>query len=813
MSIEEEMKRSYMDYAMSVIVARALPDVRDGLKPVQRRILFAMKELGLTPDNPHTKCAKVCGQTQSDFHPHGTEVIYPTLARMAQDFAMRYVLVDGQGNFGSVDGDPPAAMRYTECRMAPISSEMLADIDKDTVDWVPNYLQEREEPTVFPTKFPNLLCNGCQGIAVGMATNIPPHNLTEVVDGTIYRLENPDCDLNDLMKFIPGPDFPTAGLILGTRGIRQAYESGRGSIVMQAKTQIEPMDGGKSAIVVTELPYQVNKQRLVEQIAELVKQKKVDGITDLNDYTDRTGMRVVIECRRDVQPNRILNFLLKHTSLRTTFGANMLALVNGVPRVLSLIDLIDNFVSHRKIVIRRRTLFELFRAKSRAHVLEGLQIAMRFLDEIIALIRAAESAEVARRQMMTRFGLTMIQADAILNMQLRQLARLEQQKLEDDYKNLLLEIGRLDYILADEKRIEQILKDELKQVRDKHGDERRTKIMLREADEITDEELIPEEEGLITITRDGYIKRVSFDAYRSQKRGGKGVIAATTKEEDEVSQLFQVSTHHYMLFFTDRGKVYRLKAYEIPEVGRQAKGTPIINYINIDSDEKVTAALAIRDFSGGGYFTFVTRQGEIKRTAKKEFANLRSNGLICFDIEEGDDLLWVIPTSGEDELALITERGMSIRFHEKGVPSRGRPAGGVRGIRLGKDDRVVAAVKVAAKESLLIVCEHGYGKRTPLEEYRIQSRGGKGIITMNVKGKAGLVVGAEVVDNKSRILLITAQSKGIRITMNELRQIGRNTQGVRLINLGSDDRVNAIAKLVLNDEQLEAEMATERSED
>lgn len=801
--IEEEMKRSYLDYAMSVIIARALPDVRDGLKPVQRRILYVMRQLNLGPDSSHTKCAKVVGETTANYHPHGPEVVYPTLVRLAQDFNMRYMLVDGQGNFGSVDGDPPAAMRYTEARLTSIAMELLVDIEKDTVDWLPNYLQTTDEPLVLPTKVPNLLCNGGTGIAVGMATNIPPHNLSEVLDAVIYRVDRPECSLDDIMKILPGPDFPTGGLILGTKGIRQAFESGRGSIVMQAKTQIEPMDNGKSAIVITELPYQVNKARLIEQIAELVKQRKVEGITDLADYSDRTGMRVVVELRRDINPNRMLNYLLKHTQLRTSFGANVLALVDNVPRVLGLIDILDHFIQHRKEVIFRRTQFELYRAKQRAHVLEGLQIAMDVLDEIIRLIRSAESADAARREMIARFSLTAIQADAILAMQLRQLARLEQKRIEDEYKGLLLDIARLDYILSDPKRIEQILKEELKAVKEKHGDERRSRIMKQEADEISEEDLIPEEETLVTITRDGYIKRVSMDAFRSQRRGGKGVIAATTKEEDEIGQLFQVSTHHYILFFTDRGRVYRLKAYEIPESSRQSRGMPVINYININADEKVTATFALRDLASEGYLTMVTRLGEIKRTELTDFINLRSNGLNAFDIEEGDDLGWVMHTNGKDEIILITRNGLSIRFKETDVPDRSRAAGGVRAIRLSKEDYVVTACKVARDADLLVVSEHGLGKRTALKEYRAQSRAGKGILTMNITPKTGPIVGAEIVDAEDKIIINTANSKGIRLRINDIRRVGRNTQGVKLIDLRSGDRVAAIAKIITGKEIVE----------
>jgi DNA gyrase subunit A len=1234
--VEEEMKRSYLDYAMSVIIARALPDVRDGLKPVQRRILYVMRELGLTPDSQHTKSAKVCGETTANYHPHGQEVVYPTLVRMAQDFNMRYPLVDGQGNFGSVDGDPPAAMRYcltgdalvrtaeglipisklasaeagaevaidiavrsaggrtqraerwfdcgehptlrvrtrygyeligtpnhpvlvcladttgkprlawktldtlqvgdylvidrgvethagtpvdltpyypdlspatrrhalptqldeplaflmgalvaegtladdrieftctpgefadefvrcwarvfpdcrlhqwlrppvgfgkrpfwqmqvvsqqvvrllgnlglhgrsaervvpeailrspqavqaaflrglfegdgcversgrslmrvslvsaskrllqqvqvmllhfgivarltqdtrgttwrliltgarnlqryaasigfvseakrkaleailsdatgrvlsktdfvpylsayvrrtatrhrewlskhnfdrperladalprllealtpedaeflcalaegryffdpivaiedagtqrvysirvasechsfvangfinhnTEVRLTPIAMEMLADIDKETVDWMPNYLQSAEEPTVLPARFPNLLCNGGSGIAVGMATNIPPHNLSEIVDALIYRLEHPNCTLEPILKLLPGPDFPTGALILGTKGIRQAYETGRGSIVMQAKTQIEPLDGGKSAIVITELPYQVSKARLIEQIAALVKAGKLDGITDLADYSDRTGMRVVIELRRDVNPNRMLNSLLKHTQLRTTFGAILLALVDNVPRVMSLLDLLDHYLEHRRVVIERRTRYELYRAKSRAHILEGLQIALNFLDEIIRIIRQSETAEVARREMIRRFGLTVLQADAILNTQLRQLARLEQEKLAEEYRGLLREITRLEHILSDPKQVEQIIKDDLRMLKEKYGDARRTRIIAREAEDISEEELIPEEETLVLITRDGYIKRVSMDAYRSQKRGGKGVIATTAREEDEVEHLFQVSTHHYILFFTDRGRVYRLKAYEIPETSRQARGTAVINYINIQPDEKVTATVSVRDFASEGYLTMITRGGEIKRTALSEFANLRSNGLNAFDLESGDSLGWVLHTSGTDDVLLVTRAGLAIRFPESDVPVRGRTAGGVKAIRLGKDDALVAACRVQPDALLLVVSENGFGKCTPLTEYRVQSRGGKGIFTMNVTRKTGSVVAAEVVEKDDKVILVTANGKGIRLRVADLRITGRIAQGVKLIDLAPGDTVAAITRIVL----------------
>jgi DNA gyrase subunit A len=803
--LEEELSRSYLGYAMSTIIARALPDVRDGLKPVQRRILYAMREMGVTPNSAHVKCAAVCGETMKRFHPHGNEALYATLVRMAQDFSMRYPLIDGQGNFGSVDGDPPAAMRYTECRLSPLAMEMMEDIDKETVDWQPNYDQSTMEPMVLPGKFPNFICNGGSGIAVGMATNVPPHNLREVVDAITHLIDHPQASVADLMKHLPGPDFPTAGLILGTKGIREAYETGRGQIIMQAKTQIEPMDGGKQAIVITELPYQVNKAKLIEQIANLVKGKRVDGITGIEDLTDRTGMRVVIELRRDVNPHKVLNFLLKHTPMRLSFGVIMLALEDGVPRVLNLKQVLQNYIQHRREVIVRRTRYELYRAQQRAHILEGLQVVVRFLDEIIRIIRQSENSEVARRALMRRFGFTQIQAEAILSMQLRQLTALEQQRLEDEYKGLLQEIAYLEDILVDEKRVAQIIKQELKELKDKYGDERRTRIIAREAEEIGEEDMIPEEEMLVTITRDGYIKRLPLDTYRSQRRGGKGVIATTTKEEDTLEHIFQVSTHHYILFFTDRGRVYRLKAYEVPQATRQARGTAIINLIRIEPGEKITAAVSIADFSPDKYLVMGTRQGEVKRIALSEFANLRANGLFAFDLEEGDELGWVQVTTGDNELVFVTRRGMSLRFHESDVRPMGRAAGGVRGIQLGKDDAVVALVKAYKERDLLVISEKGYGKRTPFSEYRVQGRGGKGIITFNVTQRTGLLVDAKSVLPDDRIIAVTAQGKAIRVPVSQIRRTGRNAQGVRIMTPDAGDYVTALARIVqrIDDEGVE----------
>ncbi len=733
-----------------------------------------------------------------NYHPHGDAAIYATMVRLAQDFSLRYLLVDGQGNFGSIDADPPAAQRYTECRMAPAAVEMLQDLDRDTVDWTDNYDQTRQEPTVLPGKFPNFLCNGGSGIAVGMATNVPPHNLREVVDGAIHLLDNPEATSDDLLEFIKGPDFPTAGLILGVKGIKQAYATGRGSVIMQARTTIEPIEGGRNQIIITELPYQVIKSRLIEQIAELVKQKKIEGIADLNDYTDRHGMRVVVTLKREAYPKKVLNFLLKHTPLRTTFGVNMLALVDGQPRTLSLPQALNYFLTHRREVIVRRTLFELNKAKARAHILEGLQIALDFLDEIIALIRASRTAEIARTEMMSRYTLSQLQADAILAMQLRALTGLEREKLENDYKELLKQISFYEDILANPSRVTQIIKTELKQMRDKYGDERRTRIVPMEAEEIGDEDLIPEEEMIVSITRDGYIKRVPKDTYPTQHRGGKGRIGATTKEEDTIEHLFLATTHHYILFFTDRGRVYRLKAYEVPQTSRTAMGTAIINLINIQPGERITATVPMKQFRDvEGYLLLATECGEVKRTKLAEFANLRNNGLIVFDIEENDALRWVAHTSGSDEAVLVTRKGMSIRFAEDAVPSRGRAAGGVRGIRLSeeKDDRVVGMGVVQADKELLVISEKGISKRTPFSEYRITGRGGIGIKTMALTDKTGDVVDAKVVDKDDRLLIMTQNGITIRLRVDDIRSSGRSTQGVRAINLAEDDWVASVERV------------------
>lgn len=794
--ITRTMSESYVNYAMSVIIARALPDVRDGLKPVQRRILYAMRVLNLSPDRGHSKCAKVCGQTSGDYHPHGEAIIYPTLVRMAQSWTMRYPLVQGQGNFGSVDGDSPAAMRYTECRLTPLAMELMEDLDRETVDWMENYSQTLNEPIVFPGKLPNLLVNGSQGIAVGMATSLPPHNLTEICTGLIHRLDNPESTLEEIMEHIPGPDFPTHGLIMGTKGIKSAYESGRGSVVMQAKTMIEPGEAGKSVIVVTELPYQVNKTNLVTAIAEIAKLKKFDGIVSVQDYSDKRGMRIEVEIRRDVNPNKALNYLLKHTVLRTSFSCIMLSLVDNSPRVCPLLLMLDLHLKHRRDVILRRTRYELYRALEQLHLSEGYQIARRFLDDVIRVIRASADTNEARVRLVREFAMSPIQASAVLNMPLRRLTQLEQAELEKEYKELLRKVQDLLDILTSEERLKTIIRDELTYLKEKFGDERRSRIIAREAGDFSEEDLIPEEEAIVSISRDGYIKRMSMEAYRQQKRGGKG-LKSVQKQDDEPAHLFQVNTHNTILFFTNRGRAYKLRAYDIPESGRYAKGMPVINYIAITGEEKVTATVSLRDIrKDGGYLTMITKKGEIKRTALDEFANIRSNGLVAFDIEEADELGWVLTTAGEDDVILITRNGMSIRFSETEARSRLRAAGGVRAITLREDDIIVGADVVREGASLLVVGEHGYGKRTPLDEYRVQGRGGIGITTMNVTAKTGVIVGAEVVDEDDRLIVMTTNGKGIRVKVKEIRTTGRIAQGVRLINMAEGDSIASIARLV-----------------
>ena len=710
----------------------------------------------------------------------------------------------------SVDGDPPAAYRYTECRLTPIAMEMMEDIDRDTIDFRDNYDQTRREPSVFPGKFPEFLCNGGEGIAVGMSSSVPPHNLREVVDATIYALDHPEATSDDLSKFIPGPDFPTSGVILGTKGAKEAYRTGRGRVIMQAQMQIEPMDNGKNAIVVTELPYQVNKAKLIIAIAELVKQKKVDGITAVDDFSDKHGMRMVIELRRDARPKQIVNYLLKHTSLRQTFGIIMLALVNGQPRILTLAQVIGHFLAHRKDIVIRRTRFDLARVKREAHINEGLQIALNFLDEIIALIRKSASGDAARIEMARRYGLTGLQAEAILNMQLRRIAQLESQRIEDDYKNQLKQIAQLEDILQTPARVAKIVREELKYLKDKYGDDRKTKILPQEADEITEEDLITEEETIVTISRDGYVKRVPMDTYRTQKRGGRGVQAANLKEEDQIAHLFTATTTHYILFFTDRGRVYRLKAYEVPETSRQARGQHINNFIQVEPGDKITAILPMPDLKAEGFLLMATENGEVKRSSLSDFANLRANGLICFNIEEGDSLKWVRHTTGDQEIILVTQKGMSLRCREVDVPDRGRTAGGVRGIEMRDPktklltDKLVGVDVVSATSQLLVVSEKGYGKRTDLSRYTAQKRGGRGLITMNVTNKTGPIVDAAVVEPDDKLMVITERGVTIRMDIATIRETGRSAQGVTLINLDTADSVTTITRLIETDD-LEAQ--------
>jgi DNA gyrase subunit A len=794
-NIDDEMKQSYLQYSMSVIVARALPDVRDGLKPVQRRILRAMDDLNLTPGSQPRKSAKICGDTSGNYHPHGEAVIYPTLVRMTQEFNARYPLVQGQGNFGSIDGDPPAAMRYTEVRMSPLAVEMLADIDKNTVDFQPNYDQRMQEPKVLPARFPQLLANGCQGIAVGMATNIPPHNLGELCDATIMWIENHDVTVEELMTVLPGPDFPTYGMILGTKGIKSAYETGRGSVIMQGKTHIEPMDGGRHAIIVTELPFQVNKARLIEQIADLVKQKKVDGITDLNDYTSKEGMRIVITLRRDVQPQKVLNYLLKHTPLRSSFGVLALALVDGAPRVLRLPKFLEYFVAHRQEVIRRRTQFELEKAEARLHIVEGLRRALDIIDEIITVIRASANPTVAREALMERFEFSQIQAQYILDMQLRALTGLEREKLEAEYRELIQLIEMLRGILADPQKVLQIIKDDLRDIKKKYGGTRRTRIVSVEADQIGDEDMIPEEDMIVSITRNGYVKRVSAETYRVQKRGGRGVIGVTSREADEIAHLFIATTHHHILFFTDRGRVYRVKAYEVPQTSRTAMGTAIINLIGIEPGDRITATIPMASLDQEGYLVMGTEKGEVKRTALAEFKNLRANGLNAFDMEPGDALRWVHLTTGNDDVMFITEQGQAIRFPETNLRIASRNSGGVRGISLEGSDRVIGMEIGHADEDVLIVGRHGFGKRTPVTEFTRHHRGGKGMMAMRVTDKTGPVADFKMVREGDRLLVSTAHGIVIRMPVDDIRRIGRATEGVRVIRLEEGDEVRAIERV------------------
>jgi len=796
-AIEDEMRSSYLDYAMSVIVGRALPDVRDGLKPVHRRILYGMNEMGLVHNRAYRKSAKIVGEIMGNYHPHGDTAIYDTLVRMAQDFNMRYALVDGQGNYGSVDGDPPAAMRYTEARLTKLAEEMLADIDKETVDFGPNYDESTVEPLVLPAKVPNLLVNGAGGIAVGYATNIPTHNVAEVVDGLMLLIENSDATIDQLMKKIPGPDFPTAGFIYGTQGIKDAYKTGRGLLTLRAKAAIETDERTeRDRIIVTEIPYQVNKARLIEKIAELIQDKRIEGISDLRDESDRDGLRIVIELKRSEIPLVVLNNLYKHTQLQTTFGVIMLALVHNRPEVLNLKQILEAFIEHRREVVIRRTAFELRKAEERAHVLEGLKIALDHLDAVITLIRRAQSPEVAREGLMRQFRLSEIQANAILDMKLQRLTQLERNKLVEEYQETIKRMEYLRSVLGSEALVRKLIKDELEAIKKEYRDERRTQIIPEEA-EINIEDLIAQEEVIVTVSHAGYIKRNAVSLYRAQRRGGKGRIGMGIKEEDFVETLFTASTHDYLLFFTDAGKVYWLKVHEIPEAGRAAKGKAMVNLLALGSDEKVTATLPVKEFRDDRFVVMATRQGVIKKTELSAYGNPRQGGIIALSLDQGDKLIGVQITDGQREILLGTRQGIVIRFKEEEVRPMGRTAYGVRGITLEEGNEVIGMETITpdSTTSILTVTEGGYGKRTPVTEYRIQGRGGKGIISVKTTERNGLAVGFLQVRDEDEIVLMAAKGKILRCKVDDIRQIGRNTQGVRLLDLEDDDRVIGVARL------------------
>ncbi|WP_153126890.1 DNA gyrase subunit A [Peribacillus tepidiphilus] len=796
-NISQEMRSSFLDYAMSVIVSRALPDVRDGLKPVHRRILYAMNDLGMTSDKPYKKSARIVGEVIGKYHPHGDAAVYDTMVRMAQDFNYRYMLVDGHGNFGSVDGDAAAAMRYTEARMSKISMELLRDINKDTIDYQDNYDGSEKEPVVLPSRFPNLLVNGSSGIAVGMATNIPPHQLGEVIDGVLAISKNPELTIDELMEYIPGPDFPTAGLILGRSGIRKAYQTGRGSVTIRAKVEIEEKSNGKQVIIVKELPYQVNKAKLIEKIAELVRDKKIDGITDLRDESDRNGMRIVIEVRKDANANVLLNNLYKQTALQTSFGINLLALVDGQPKVLNLKQCLQHYLDHQKVVIRRRTEFELRKAEARAHILEGLRVALDHLDEVISLIRNSQTTEIAKEGLMTKFSLSEKQAQAILDMRLQRLTGLEREKIEEEYQSLVKLIAELKAILADEEKVLQIIREELTEIKERFNDERRTEIVLSGLENIEDEDLIPQENIVITLTHNGYIKRQPVSTYRSQKRGGRGIQGMGTNEDDFVEHLLTTSTHDTLLFFTNKGKVYRAKGYEIPEYGRTAKGIPIINLLEVEKGEWVNAIIPVQEFKEDWYLFFTTKHGISKRSPLSSFANIRNNGLIALSLKEGDELISVKLTDGTKHIVIGTKNGMLIRFPETDVRSMGRTATGVKGITLGKDDEVIGMELVTEGSEILIVTRNGYGKRTHEKEYRVQSRGGKGIKTCNITEKNGPLVAVKTVNGDEDLMIITASGVIIRMAVSDISQTGRNTQGVKLIRLEANENeyVSTVAKV------------------
>lgn len=809
-NISQEVRTSFLDYAMSVIVSRALPDVRDGLKPVHRRILYAMNDLGMHAGKAYKKSARIVGEVIGKYHPHGDLAVYDAMVRMAQDFSYRYMLVDGHGNFGSVDGDSAAAMRYTEARMSRISMELLRDIHKDTIDYTDNYDGSEREPVVFPSRFPNLLVNGAHGIAVGMATNIPPHNLGETIDAVLALSRDPELTIEEIMEdYLPGPDFPTAGKILGRSGIRKAYETGRGSITLRAKVEIEEQKNGRERIIVTELPYQVNKAKLIEKIAEHVREKRIDGITELRDESDREGMRIVMELRRDANANVVLNNLYKYTSLQTTFGVNMLALVDGQPKVLNIKEALSHYLNHQIEIIKRRTAFELRKAEARAHILEGLRIALDHLDEVITLIRNSKTADIARVGLMERFGLTEKQAQAILDMRLQRLTGLEREKIETEYNDLIKLIAELKAILADEEKILDIIRKELTEIKEKYNDERRTEIVLGGVDFFEDEDLIPEENIVITLTHRGYIKRLPSSTYRTQRRGGRGIQGMGTHEDDFVEHLVSTSTHDTILFFTNKGKVYKLRGFEIPEFSRTAKGIPIINLLQVDQDEWVNAVMPINEFSDDWYFFFTTKHGISKRTQISQFANIRKGGLIALNLRDDDELISVKMTNGKKEIFIATKKGYIIRFDEEQVRPMGRVAAGVKGITLREEDEVVSMDIMEKGTQILHVTNKGVGKRTPENEYRLTNRGGKGIFTCKLPDEDNYVVSVKAVKGDEDIMLITVDGVLIRIPVEEISETGRNTQGVRLIRIQDNEEVATVAKV----EEEELEEDDEQSND
>lgn len=806
--IEEEMKDSYINYAMSVIVGRALPDARDGLKPVHRRILFAMKELGVEHSKPYKKCARIVGEVLGKFHPHGDVAVYDTLVRMAQDFSLRYPLIDGQGNFGSVDGDAPAAMRYTEARLSRITDWMLLDIDKNTVDFMPNFDGSLQEPIVLPACLPNLLVNGSSGIAVGMATNIPPHNLKEITEAVMFVIDEPGCDPKDILKKVKGPDFPTGGIIRGTEGIKNAYTTGRGLIKVHAKAFIEGQKNGKEAIIIKELPYQVNKANLIESIADLIQEKKIDGITDLRDESDKDGMRIVIEVRRGANSKIILNQLYKHTQMQTTFGVIMLALVEGRPRVLTIKEALEEFIRHRKEIVTRRTKYDLEKALDRAHILEGLKIALKELDRVIKIIRSSKDPQEAKAELIKKIELSDKQAQAILEMQLQRLTHLERDKIDKEYLELIKKIELFKSILASQDKVLEIIKEEMKELSEKFGDARRTEV-LPEQEELEIEDLIAEEDVVITISHASYIKRLPVSSYRKQRRGGKGVTGAEIKEEDFIEHLFIASTHDYMLFFTDKGIVHWLKVHEIPEAGRASKGRPIINLLTLGAGEKISAFVPVRQFKEGEFLVMATKNGLIKKTDLAAYSHPRKGGIIGITLEKDDELIVVQRADGNAELFLATRQGKAIRFKETQVRDMGRAAKGVRGINLGKKDALIAMEIAKQDQTVLTVTQEGFGKRTSFKEYRLQSRGGKGIINIKVTGKNGEAVGMKTVSDKDELMLMTEKGMIVRSPVKDIRTTGRSTQGVRLMKLDKDDKIASVAKIVPEDEEAEEEKIKE----